>query len=139
MNYHKLNAACLNKLIYTYLGEWIRVQRDAQKSGRPGADARLVAAIDLQRKLVAIRDGEDPYDIYVRWKPLHEHPVGWDPDLKDGIRLNIRPFAKAGILRDRVNVSWNKDRGRNLDGSERINDRHFTLDEKRAAIRGDMA
>ena len=73
------------------------------------------------------------------WKPLHEQPIGWDPDLDDGIRLNIRPFVTAGILRDRVNVSWNKDRGRNPDGSERINDCYFTLAEKRAALREGMA
>ena len=39
----------------------------------------------------------------------------------------------AGVLRAKVNVKWNKDRGKNPDGSERINDRHPTLAEKRAA------
>ena len=133
VNYHKLDAANLEKLTYTYLGEWIRTQRAAQESGVAGADGRLVAAIALQRKLQAIRDGESPYDIYVRWKPLHEEPIGWNPDLNDGVRLNIRPFVNAGILRTRVNVNWKKDRGLNVDGSERYNDRHFTIAEKRAA------
>jgi len=133
VNYHKLDFANLNKLIYTYLGEWVRTQRAAQDSATPGADARLVAALELQKKLEAIRDGEKPYDIYVRWKPLQEQPIGWNPDLNDGVRLNIRPFVKAGILRSRVNVRWNKDRGRNLDGSDRVNDLHHTLAEKRAA------
>ena len=86
-----------------------------------------------RRKLEAIRDGEPPYDIYVRWKPLHEQPVGWNPDLNDGVRLNIRPFVKASILRNRVNMNWRKDRGLNADGSERHNDLHRTLAEKRAA------
>ena len=133
VNYHKLDAANLNRLIYTYLGEWIHAQRAAQESGTPGADARLVAALELQKKLEAIRDGETPYDIYVRWKPLSEQPIGWNPDLSDGVRLNIRPFVEAGVLRSRVNVRWNKDRGHNPDGSERINDLHLTLAEKRAA------
>ena len=39
----------------------------------------------------------------------------------------------AGILRAKVNVKWDKDRGTDPDGSERINDRHLTLAEKRAA------
>ena len=133
VNYHRLDAANLDRLIYTYLGEWIRIQRHAQESGTPGADAKLVAALELQQKLEAIRDGEPPYDIYVRWKPLHEQPVGWNPDLNDGVRLNIRPFVEAGVLRSRVNVRWNKDRGRNPDGSERVNDLHYTLAKKRAA------
>ena len=133
VNYHKLDTANLDKLIYTYLGEWIHAQRAAQESGTPGADAKLVAALDLQKKLEAIRDGEPPYDIYVRWKPTHEQTIGWNPDLNDGVRLNIRPFVEAGVLRSRVNVRWTKDRGRNPDGSERINDLHLTLAEKRAA------
>ena len=133
VNYHMLDAANLDKLIYTYLGEWIRTQRAAEESGTPGANARLVAALELQRKLEAIRDGEPPYDIYVRWKPVHEQPIGWNPDLNDGVRLNIRPFVAAGVLRNRVNVGWKKDRGRNLDGSERLNDIHLRLAEKRAA------
>ena len=133
VNYHKLDAANLNKLIYTYLGEWIRTQRAAEESGTPGASARLVAALELQRKLEDIRDGEPDYDIYVRWKPLHDQPMGWNPDLNDGVRLNIRPFVTAGVLRGRVNVNWKKDRGRDPDGSERLNDVHFTLAQKRAA------
>ena len=133
VNYHMLDAANLDKLIYTYLGEWIRAQRAAEESETPGANARLVAALELQRKLEAIRDGEPPYDIYVRWKPVHEQPIGWNPDVNDGVRLNIRPFVEAGVLRNRVNVNWKKDRGRNLDGSERLNDIHLRLVEKRAA------
>ena len=133
VNYHKLDAANLDKIIYTYLGEWIRIQQAAEESSTPGASARLVSALELQRKLEAIRDGEPRYDIYVRWKPLHEQPMGWNPDLNDGVRLNIRPFVTAGVLRNRVNVNWKKDRGRDPDGSERVNDMHFTLEQKRAA------
>jgi hypothetical protein len=133
VNYHKLDAARLDKLIYTYLGGWIRAQRDARDAGVAGAEARLVAALELQKKLEAIRDGEPPYDIYVRWKPLHEQPIGWTPDLNDGVRLNIRPFVEAGILRSRVNIKWGIDRGRNPDGSVRDNDVHLTTAEKRAA------
>ena len=133
VNYHKLDAANLNKLIYTYLGEWIRTQRAAEESGTPGANARLVAALELQGRLEDIRDGEPPYDVYVRWKPLHYQPMGWNPDLNDGVRLNIRPFVTAGVLRNRVNVNWKKDRGRDPDGSERLNDVHFILARKRAA------
>ena len=133
VNYHQLDAACLDRLIYTYLGSWITTQRAERDAGVSGADARLVAAINLQKKLEAIRDGEPPYDIYVRWKPLSEQPMGWNPDLNDGVRINIRPFVTAGILRSRFTINWNKDRGTNPDGSERLNDLHYTLAEKREA------
>jgi Eco57I restriction-modification methylase len=133
VNYHQLDAACLDRLIYTYLGSWIMAQRAERDAGISGADAKLVAALNLQKKLEAIRDGEPPYDIYVRWKSLSEQPIGWNPDLNDGVRINIRPFVTAGVLRSRFTINWNKDRGTNPDGSERLNDLHYTLAEKREA------
>ena len=66
------------------------------KADKPGAAARLGAAQALQEKLKAILNGEAPLDIFVRWKPLREQALGWQPDLNDGIRQNIRPFLLAG-------------------------------------------
>lgn len=135
INYHRLDAALLDKLIYTTLGAWISDQRAERDAGVSGADGRLVAGLELQKKLVAIREGEPPYDIYVRWKGLAEQPIGWNPDLNDGVRLNIRPWVTAGVLRRKFTINWNKDRGKNPDGSERLNDRHLTRAEKLAARR----
>ena len=129
VNYHKLDRAALEKLIYTYLGAWITRQRDERDAGVPAAEGRLVVALALQKKLIAILEGEPPYDIYVRWKPLQQQPVGWAPDLNDGVRLNIRPFVAAGVLRSRFTIHWKVDRGTNPDGSERINDLHVTRAE----------
>lgn len=133
INYHRLDRPTLEKLIYTYLGGWITRQRQERDAGTPGADGRLVAALELQKKLIVILEGEPPHDIYVRWKPLARQPIGWEPDLNDGVRLNIRPFVTAGVLRSKFTINWNKDRGTNPDGSERINDRHLTRAEKEAA------
>jgi hypothetical protein len=63
-----------------------------------------------------------------------------------GVRLNIRPFltppdigkAGAGVLRDKPNIKWGKDRGKDISSSpwfatfhgDRINDHHLTLAEK---------
>ncbi|UQE73437.1 BREX-1 system adenine-specific DNA-methyltransferase PglX [Gordonia sp. PP30] len=135
VNYHKLDRRTLEKLTFTSLGAWIERQKHEARAERAGADARLAAAEDLQRRLELILDGEPPYDVYVRWKSMAEQPIGWDPDLDDGVRLNIRPFVTAGVLRAKVNVHWKKDRGKNPDGSERHNDLHPTLDERRAARR----
>ena len=63
---------------------------------------------------------------------LAKQPIGWEPDLNDGVRLNIRPFVTAGVLRTRFSVNWRKDRGMNADGTERHNDLHFTRAEKEA-------
>jgi hypothetical protein len=112
VNYHRLNYATLESLTYAYLGDWIRRQQAAVDAGEAGSDARLQAAKQLQAKLKLILKGESPYDIFVRWKPLGKQAIGWHPDLNDGVRMNIRPFAAADILRKRVKIKWDKDRGK---------------------------
>ncbi len=127
VNYHKLvegqgkGRQLLESLTWSYLGDWITRQQDGVKRGEGGADDRHVAALELQERLVAILEGEPPFDIFVRWKPLREQPIGWEPDINDGVRLNIRPFLAddipggrkgAGILRAKPNVHWRKDRGK---------------------------
>ncbi len=154
VNYHKLAAEdgqgrrCLESLTYSYLGDWITRQRDGVSRNDPGAEDRLAAALALQSRLSAILIGEPPHDIFVRWKPLAEQPIGWEPDINDGVRLNIRPFMAddipggkkgAGVFRAKPNIHWRKDRGKEphqdqeqypwfwRDGeftAERVNDLH---------------
>lgn len=137
VNYHRLDRKTLEKLTYTYLGDWIERQRAEMREEVAGAEARLSAANQLRKKLELVLDGDPPYDIYVRWKSLADQPIGWDPDLNDGVRVNVRPFVEAAVLRATFNIHWKTDRGKNPDGSERLNDRHITIAEKRAA-RGDL-
>ncbi|MBN9118096.1 MAG: SAM-dependent DNA methyltransferase, partial [Planctomycetes bacterium] len=145
VNYHKLTHKALENLTYSYLGDWIAAQK---KSDAVGADLRLAAAQTLQEKLKLILAGEKPYDIFVRWKPLREQAIGWHPDLNDGVRMNIRPFMKAEILRKSPNIKWTKDRGKEPEREkddypwfwpggtftgDRVNDLHLTNAEKQAA------
>ncbi|MCE9589094.1 MAG: N-6 DNA methylase [Planctomycetes bacterium] len=146
VNYHRLvqgggkGRKVLESLTYSYLGEWVSRQQDGVKRGDDGADDRLAAAIELQKRLVAILEGEPPFDLFVRWKPLAEQAIGWEPDINDGVRVNIRPFlctdlppglvkdgplasgrvgaelpngkTGAGVLRWKPNIKWEKDRGK---------------------------
>lgn len=146
VNYHKLDYKLLETLIYTYLGDWIKHQKQHIAKGIDGAEEKLAAAESLKKKLELILAGEAPYDIFVRWKPLGEQPIGWNPDLNDGVRLNIRPFLTvpdvgkkgAGVLRDKPNIKWDKDRGKDVESApwyhvfngDRINDHHLKLEEK---------
>lgn len=135
VNYHKIASQggaarkVLEQLSYSYLGDWIDRQRLDQAEGFDGADDRLAAALDLQFQLKNILEGQPPYDIFVRWKPLHQQPIGWDPDINDGVRINIRPFLNAplraggkkgtGILRAKPGpIKWTKDRGQEPFGSK---------------------
>ena len=148
VNYHKLDAKNLERLIHLYLGRWISDQEDGVRNGVDGAPTRLAAAQDLKRRLELILEGEAPHDIFVRWKPLADQPIGWTPDLNDGVRLNIRPFMTAEVLRHnkkpKLNITWDKDRGKDVASApwfkvfkgERINDHHLTLAEKHKARGG---
>ena len=64
------------------------------------------------------------------------------------MRLNIRPFIEAGILRKNPNIKWTKDRGKEPERDkdefpwfwngdtftgDRVNDIHLTNAEKQAA------
>ena len=128
VNYHRLagpderGRRTLEAVTYSYLSDWITRQQQGQRDGVAGADARLVASLELREQLIGILEGEPPYDIFVRWKPVAEQPIGWNPDIDDGVRLNIRPFMRAalrsggrkgaGILRATPNIRWGKDRGK---------------------------
>lgn len=163
VNYHKLvegdgkGRRLLESLVYSYLGDWIARQQDGVKRGEGGAEDRVAAAVELQKRLVAILEGEPPFDLFVRWKPIEGQAIGWEPDINDGVRLNIRPFMAqdipggkkgAGVLRGKPNIHWKKDRGKEPlreqaqypwfweNGKftgERVNDVHLTAAEKRAA------
>jgi hypothetical protein len=132
-HYHRLTKDKLERLAFQMLGDHLT---------RLGDDPRAEAGKILQRKLELIIEGEAPFDIFVRWKPLHAQPMGWEPDLDDGVRLNIRPFIEAGILAHVPNgVHYRTDRGKDVTaapwygvfGGERRNDHHTTLAEKREA------
>ena len=129
VNYHKLAGPkgegyrTLETLTYAYLGDWIGRQKDSVAHGEAGSDDRLAAANELQGELKKIVAGEPPYDLFVRWKPLHHQPEGWHPDINDGVRMNIRPFMVATLSRGKKgcglfrakpgnSVKWDKDRGK---------------------------
>ena len=149
VNYHKLDNKLLETLIYTYIGDWISQQNQNVQARVDGAEDKLAAAQNLKAKLELILKGEEPHDIFVRWKSIEDQPCGWNPDINDGVRLNIRPFMTvgdvkkkgAGVLRDKPNIKWGKDRGKDVETApwspvfkgDRINDHHLSLAEKKAA------
>lgn len=161
VNYHKLagpngkGRKTLEKLIYTLLGDWISRQRAEVASGADGAEARLSAALHLYTELEKILQGDPPYDIFIRWKPIHEQAIGWEADLNDGVRLNMRPWLMAKpyqmtkkdscILRvTPIKLPLDTDRGNEpprdktdfpwlAETQDRNNDIHLTRDRKQKA------
>ena len=136
VHYNRFDQPNLRKLTYTLLGDWL-----ARAKAENNA-LRYEKGRELQQTLEKVLEGEKPFDIFVRWKSLAQQPLGWDPDFDDGVRQNIRPFIKAGVLtHDLSKILKDKDRGNDVASApwysvfngERRNDHHTTLADKRAA------
>ena len=114
-HYHRFDANRMAKLRAGYLRDTIETfRREAALAGREGRtderielQARLEEAQTLDEKLQAVQEGhhegpeggERDYRILTPWKSADERPSGWDPDVDDGVKVNIAPLQKAGVLR----------------------------------------
>ena len=114
-HYHKLDANRMAKLRSGYLRDAIETfRREAALAGREGRaedrielQAGLEEAQALDRKLQAVQEGhregsagsDRDCHILTPWKSEEERPTGWDPDIDDGVEINIAPLQKAGVLR----------------------------------------
>jgi hypothetical protein len=115
VHYHRFDKNRLGKLRATYLRDAIEeFRREAGLADKAGAtadrlewQAKLEEAQALDLRLQAIQEGhhegteggERDYRILTPWKTSEERPKGWDPDLDDGVKVNIEPLQKAGVLR----------------------------------------
>ena len=115
VHYHRFDKNRLAKLRATYLRDAIEeFRREAGLADKAGAtaarlewQAKLEEAQALDLMLQAIQEGhregieggERDYRILTPWKTSEERPKGWDPDLDDGVKVNIEPLQKAGVLR----------------------------------------
>ncbi|WP_295622899.1 hypothetical protein [uncultured Lamprocystis sp.] len=115
IHYHRFDRNRLAKLRATYLRDAIEeFRREASLADKAGAtadrlewQAKLEEAQALDVKLQAIQEGhhegaeggDRDLRILTPWKTSEERPNGWDPDLDDGVKVNIEPLQKAGVLR----------------------------------------
>ena len=103
----KLRAGYLRDAIETFRREAALASREGRTDERVEMQARLEEAQALDGKLQAVQEGrhEGPeggdrdYRILTPWKSADERPTGWDPDIDDGVKVNIAPLQKAGVLR----------------------------------------
>jgi len=112
-HYHKFNHDRLSKLRGTYLRDTIALfRREAALADQEGRtedrqdwQARLEEAEALDQRLQWVQEGASGYpapgDCRIRtpWKSEDELPTGWQPDLDDGVAVNILPLQTAGALR----------------------------------------
>ena len=103
----QLRGQYLRDAIETFRREAALADKDGRTDARQDWQARLEEAQELDRRLQRVQEGFDDgpeggnadYRILTPWKAPSERPDGWDPDLDDGVKVNIMPLQKAGALR----------------------------------------
>lgn len=115
VHYHRFDKNAMAVLRGTYLREAMagfrREAAMASKEGREGDrvewQSKLEETTELDRKLQMVQEGhhegsergDRDYRILTPWKTSEDRAKGWDPDIDDGVKVNIEPLQKAGVLR----------------------------------------
>lgn len=111
---HYFDADALAKLRSVYIRDRIAVlKREAAQAGNDGkADLRFdllalaeeVEAYDAKLALLqegahtGSEGGDRDYRILTPWKSAEDRPQGWQPDVDDGIKVNLAPLARTKLL-----------------------------------------
>lgn len=117
IHYHRFDKNRMAKLRSTQLRDTVEdLRREvgiADKAGRAEDRTELQSRLEevqaLDKKLQQIQEGhhegtegaERDFRILTPWKDTAKRPRGWTPDLDDGVKVNISPFERAGVLRVR--------------------------------------
>lgn len=115
IDYHRFDRNNMAKLRGTYLRDHINhLRREAALASQEGRredqielQAKLEEATALDERLRHVQEGrhegeegdERDFRILTPWKSPQQRPVGWNPDIDDGVKVNIEPLQKAGVLR----------------------------------------
>ena len=114
-HYHKFDANRMAKLRAAYLRDAIEAFRReaalADQGGHAEDRVELQAKVEevqaLDKTLQQIQEGhhEGPqsgaqdFRILTPWKERGARPKGWNPDFDDGVKVNLAPLDRAGVLR----------------------------------------
>jgi len=112
---HKFDGDALAKLRSVHIRDRLAILRreagQARQDNREEDRLEFLAAIEeveaFDAKLKLLQEGahtgpeggDRDYRILTPWKSESERPQGWNPDLDDGIKVNIAPLARTGLLR----------------------------------------
>ena len=114
-HYHRFDLNRLTKLRSVHVRDRLATLR--REAGQAGKDKReddrlqLLEAVEeveaFDRKLARLQEGHhagteggnEDYRILTPWKKPEDRPQGWRPDIDDGVKVNIAPLARTGLLR----------------------------------------
>ncbi|MEW6746508.1 MAG: hypothetical protein AB1486_27525 [Planctomycetota bacterium] len=106
--YHKFDHDRLHGLLARYVKDSLdELRRALAEERQKGEGSRAAVKFEEQlaevqafdEKLRRLLEGtERDYRIWVPWKEAEAQPQGWRPDVNDGVRVNIAPVQRAGLL-----------------------------------------
>ncbi len=115
VHYHRFDHDLLAKLRSVHVRDrMMTLRREAAQAGKDGREddrLQLLAALEeveaFDRKLARLHEGhhagaeggDDDYRILTPWKKPEDRPKGWQPDIDDGVKVNIVPLARTALLR----------------------------------------
>lgn len=115
VHYHKFDKDRMAKLRSFYLRQAIQMfRREAGLASQEGRSedrqewqAKLEETEALDQKLQWVQEGffegeesgDRDFRIRTPWKTAGQRPRGWDPDLDDGVAVNLAPLQRASVLR----------------------------------------
>jgi hypothetical protein len=122
---HRFTGECLAKLRSVYLRERITtLRRESAQAGQDHKEAERIELLalveeveeyDIKLKLlqegahIGPEAGDRDYRILTPWKSPANRPRGWNPDLDDGIKVNLAPLARTNLLRKRLRLAETKE------------------------------
>jgi hypothetical protein len=111
MYYHAFDKNRLTLLRARYVREALEsLRKQLGEAQRAGTDRRALTKLaDLEAKIADVQafderlrrllEGRDRESrIWCPWKTSGEQPVGWDPNINNGTRVNIAPVQRLGLL-----------------------------------------
>jgi len=122
---HRFDADALAKIRSVHIRDRITtLRREAAQAGQDGKEsdridllllAEEVEAYDVKLKLLqegahsGSEGGEHDFRILTPWKKPIDRPRGWQPDLDDGIKVNLGPLARTDLLRKHFRLTETKE------------------------------
>jgi hypothetical protein len=122
---HRFTAEGLAKLRSVYLRDRITtLRREAAQAGQDNKEAERLELLALAEEVeefdtklkhlqegahTGTEGGDRDYRILTPWKSPAERPQGWNPDLDDGIKVNLAPLARTNLLRRKLKLGEAKE------------------------------
>lgn len=117
---HRFDHDALAKLLSVHVRDRIStIRREAAHAGQDGKEGDRLDLLALAEEVEAFetklkrlqegahsgpKGGDGDYRILTPWKSSAELPQGWNPDLDDGIKVNLAPLARTNLLRIQLRI-----------------------------------